>query len=271
MEAIKLFQQSRLDEAIASLTAALRQKPTDLDLRYNMAGLLGFAGEFDRALVHLDFIAAENPVLTAAVAMYTSSVHAEEERRRIYQHSHVPGTDPETEPAVRRRVLLRQHLRNADAAAAGLAMAEIAAEPVATASLDGGPPARFVDSDEGIGAMLEVFVGGRCLFVPTSNLRSLEFVRPRGLLDLLWAQCAIETRTGTRYSAHIPVLYAGTSARSDAQVRCGHKTEWQDELGTAFRGYGARVFAVGEREVGILELQKVRFAPTSSTASGSGG
>lgn len=260
MEAISLFQQSRLDEATASLTAALRNNPGDLDLRYNMAGLLCFAGQFDRALVHFDFIAAENPALAPAVAMYQSSVHAEEERRRIYEASHVPGTDPQNEAAIRRRVTLRQHLRNGDGALAAKLLAEVAAEPVPAAALDGGAAVRFCDSDEGIGAMLEVFVGGRCLWVPTNNLRALEFTRPRGLLDLLWAQCAIETHTGTRYSAHLPALYAGTHARTDAQVRCGHKTEWVDELGVAFRGYGQRVFTVGDREMGILELQKVRFA-----------
>ncbi len=260
MEAISLFQQSRLDEAIASLSNQLRQKPADLDLRYAMAGLVAFAGDFDRALVHLDFIAAENPALATAVAMYTSSVHAEEERRRIYATGHVPGTDPENEQAVKRRVQLRQQLRTGDAGAAGATIAEIAAEPVANATVDGGAAGRFADMDEGFGAVLEIFVGGRCLWVPTQNLRSLEFVAPRGLLDLLWAQCAITTTAGVRYSAHLPVLYHGTHTRSDAQVRCGHKTEWQDELGVAFRGYGARVFTVGDREVGILELRKVQFA-----------
>lgn len=259
MEAITLFQQSRLDEAIASLTAALQKKPSDLDLRYTMAGLLAFAGQFDRALAHLDFIAGDNPALATAVAMYTSSIHAEEERRRIHEAAHVPGTDPENEAAVRRRVRLRQLLHGNDAAAAAKVMAEIAAEPVVSASVDGAAPARFADMDEGTGALIEVFVGGRCLLVPTSNLRSLEFQKPRGLLDLLWAQCAIETRTGTKYSAHVPVLYHGSHRHPDPQVRCGKKTEWQDELGVAFRGHGQRMFAVGDREVGLLEMQQVRF------------
>ncbi|MBL8747751.1 MAG: hypothetical protein JNK78_01220 [Planctomycetes bacterium] len=266
MEAISLFQQSRLDEAIASLSNQLRQQPADLDLRYAMAGLVAFAGDFDRALVHLDFIAAENPALATAVAMYTSSMHAEEERRRIYATGHVPGTDRENEQAVKRRVQLRQQLRAGDAGAAATTMATIAAEPVANAAVDGAgvAAARFADMDEGFGAVLEIFVGGRCLWVPTQNLRSLEFVAPRGLLDLLWAQCAITTTAGVRYSAHLPVLYHGTHARSDAQVRCGHKTEWHDELGVAFRGYGARVFTVGDREVGILELRKVQFAASGT-------
>jgi len=263
MDAISLFQQSKLDEAIQSQTAALRSDPANVDGRYHMAGLLAFAGEFDRALVHLDFIAGERPELATAVAMYVSSVHGEEERRRIYQSGHMPGTDPENEAAVKRRVQLRQHLAAGDASKAAAALAEITAEPVPLASLDGAAPAPFLDRDDGIGALLEVFVGGRCLWLPTGNLRSLEFTPPRGLLDLLWAQCAIETRTGQRYAGHVPVLYAGTSAHADAQVRCGRKTEWQDELGVAFRGFGQREFGVGERELGILELRKVHF-PTAS-------
>lgn len=259
MEAISLFQQSKLGEALEVQTAALRADPTNVDGRYHMAGLLGFAGEFDRALAHLDFIAGERPELAPAVAMYVSSVHGEEERRRIYAQGHVPSTDPENEAAVRRRVRLRQHLAAGDAAGAAKEMAAIAAEPVPKASLAGGEPVPFFDHDDGIGALLEVFVGGRCLWLPTANLRSLEFTPPRGLLDLLWAQCAIETRSGQRYAAHVPALYSGTAGRSDAQVRCGHKTEWQDELGVAFRGYGQRVFVAGDQEIGILELRSIRF------------
>ena len=259
MQAITLFQQSKLDEAIRSQTEALLADPTNVDGRYHMAGLLAFAGEFDRALAHLDFIAGERPELAPAVAMYVSSVHGEEERRRIYTAGHVPGTDPENETAVKRRVHLRQHLAAGDAQGAAKVMAEIAAEAVPQASLAGAEPVPFLDHDDGLGALLEVFVGGRCLWLPTGNLRSLEFTPPRGLLDLLWAQCAIETRTGQRYAAHVPVLYAGTAARSDPQVRCGHKTEWQDELGVAFRGYGQRVFVAGDQEIGVLELRSVRF------------
>lgn len=266
MESISLFQQSKLDEAIRKQTDALRTDPTDVDGRYHMAGLLAFAGEFDRALAHLDFIAGEQPALAPAVAMYVSSVQAEEERRRCYASGHVPSTDPANEPAVKRRVRLRQHLAAGDAVGAGKVMAEIAAEPVPAASLDGGAAAPFHDQDDGIGALIELFVGGRCLWLPTGNLRSLEFTPPRALLDLLWMQCAIETRSGERYAAHVPVLYQGTAGRSDAQVRCGHKTEWVDELGVAFRGYGQRVFVAGDREIGILELRSVRF-PAAAASS----
>ncbi|MBL9077776.1 MAG: hypothetical protein JNL08_09740 [Planctomycetes bacterium] len=263
MEAISLFQQSKLDAAIQAQTALLRSKPGDLDARYNMAALLAFAGEFDRALVHLDFLSAENPALAAAAAMYVSSLHAEEERRRAYDLGHVPGTDPTNEAAVKRRVRLRQALVQGDAAAAAAVMAEIAAEPVPAASLDGGPAAPLCDQDEGIGALLEVFVGGRCLWVPTANLRSVEFTPPRGLFDLLYAQCAIETTGGVKYAAHVPVLYAGSHAHPDPAVRCGHRTEWQDVLGIAFRGHGQRVFRVGDREPSLLELRRVTFPAAS--------
>lgn len=257
MEAIQLFQQSKLDAALEAQTRALRQKPADVDLRYAMAGLLAAAGEFDRALVHLDFIAAEVPALATAVAMYVSSLHAEEERRRIYEQGHVPGTDPENEAAVRRRVRLLQAVAAGDAAAAGEVAAELAVETVPSASLDGAAPAPLRDLDDGLGALLELFVGGRCLWVPTASLRSLEFTPPRGLLDLIYAQCAIVTRSGTRYAAHVPVRYAGSHAHAEPEVRCGRRTEWEDRLGVAFRGYGQRVFSVGDRELGILELSRL--------------
>ncbi|MBM4059761.1 MAG: hypothetical protein FJ265_01495 [Planctomycetes bacterium] len=259
MEAIQLFQQSRLDDAFASLTAALRSDPANVDLRYHMAGLLAFRGEFDRALLHLDFIAAERPELAAAAAMYVASISAEEERRRMHGEGHVPGTDPQHEAAIRARVQLRACAARGDLAGAAAAAAAIAAEPPVAASVDGGAAAPFRDLDDGLGGLLELFVGGRCLWLPCAGLRALRFTPPRGLLDLLWAQCAVETAQGGRYHAHVPVLYAGTAGRADPQVRCGHKTEWVDEAGAAFRGYGQRTFRAGDRELGILELREVRF------------
>lgn len=259
MEAITLFQQCRLDEALASLTAALRSKPTDLDLRYHMVGLLAFRGEFDRALVHLDFIAGERPELATAAAMYESALHGEEERRRIVESGHVPGTDPEHEAAVKARVRLRAAVAAGDEAAAGAAMAVIAAEPAVTAVVDGAAAAPCRDYDDGLGAMLELFVGGRCLWVPFRTLRRVELPAPRGLLDLLWRPCAIETCTGSRYHAHLPVLYAGSAGHADPQVRCGRRTEWVDQLATGFRGFGQRTFLVGDTERPVLDLREVAF------------
>lgn len=259
MEAIELFRAARLDAAFESLANALRARPADVDLRYHMAALLAFRGEFDRALVHLDFIAGERPELATAVAMYVSSIHAEEERRRIFAAGHVPGTDPENEAAVKARVRLQQCVASGDEAGAAAAMATIAAEPQVAAAVDGRAVGDFRDLDEGLGALLEVLVGGRCLWVPFRNLRALKFAAPRGLLDLLWAPVEIETGTGSRYHAHVPVLYAGTAGRTDPQVRIGQKTEWVDGLGVAFRGFGQRVFRVGDSEVEILSLREVRF------------
>jgi type VI secretion system protein ImpE len=259
MEAITLFQQARLDDAFASLTTALRSRPADIDLRYTMVGLLALRGEYDRALVHLEFIAGERPELATAVAMYVSSIHGEEERRRAYDAGHVLGCDPTTEVAVKARAALRQALAARDEAAAAAAMATIAAEPAVAALVDGRAVADLRDHDDGVGTVLEVFVGGRCLWVPFAQLRSLKFTPPRGLLDLIWAQCVVETTQGTRYTCHVPALYCGTHGRADAQVRCGQKTEWVDELGIAFRGFGQRVLLAGDQELELLRVREVKF------------
>jgi type VI secretion system protein ImpE len=264
MEAINLFRQSRLDDAYQSLTEALRRSPADVDQRYAMAGLLAFRGEFDRALSHLDFIAGEQPQLATAVASYASSIEAEEERRRVYADGHVPTTEPNCEAMVRQRVLLRQCLRQGDAGGAERALAAIAAEPPVAATVDGTACTALRDLDDGFGALLEVFTGGRCLWLPFATLRSVELSPPRGLLDLLWAQAELETVTGRRFRAHVPVLYHGTAARTDPQVRCGHKTEWVDELGVAFRGFGQRMFAAGERELDLLSMRSIRFAAAAA-------
>lgn len=257
MDAFELLRQGKLQDAIDATIALVKKQPTAVDHRYNLAGLCVLQGDLDRADTHLDAISSLRPDLAVAVGVYRSCLEGEEERRRVYAGAASPGLPPETTDGLEARIRLRQQLATGGDAAAALAACQ---EPPVAGQLDGADFASLVDHDDTLGPVLEVFAGGRYLWVPFAGLRSLQFAAPRGLLDFLWTSCDFEDREGRRATVHVPVLYAGTSAREDPLVRYGRVTEWEDEGGIAFRGFGPRVLRADDREIPLLEVRTVRFS-----------
>jgi type VI secretion system protein ImpE len=256
--AIELVRHAKLQEAQDLLIAGVKRRPDDVDLRYNLAGVFAFAGDYDRALQHLDVIAHTKPELAPAIALYIGMLQAEEERRRAMEETHLPAIDVHGAGSTARRDLLVA-CRSGDAAAAARCMAALG--PVGVDAKDGAGKVVVRDYDDVLGDVLEVFSAGRYVWMPLAALRKVEFAPATGLLDLLWAQCAIERRDGQKYTVHVPVLYAGSAASADPAVRCGRKTEWVDQCGVAFRGRGQRIFLFDGREVELLSLRVVEFLP----------
>ncbi len=50
MNASELYEAGQLHEAVEAAISDVKGKPTDITLRYRLAELLCFAGDFDRAL-----------------------------------------------------------------------------------------------------------------------------------------------------------------------------------------------------------------------------
>ena len=63
MTARELFDQGRLDEAIAAQNEVVKAHPTDLDARHELSVYLCFAGELDRAFMQLNTMAQQDPAL----------------------------------------------------------------------------------------------------------------------------------------------------------------------------------------------------------------
>lgn len=258
MEAFDLLRRGELEAAISALVDQVRRAPAEVDHRYNLAGALVLNGDLDRADTHLDAISTMRPELTVAVSVFRNCLQAEEERRRVFAGRATPGRPPEPSPIVEHRIALRQRLLDGGDVAA--AFAACADEPGTPGELDDVPFASLADHDDGLGGVLEVFAGGRYLWLPFANIRSLEFSAPRGLLDFSWAAAEFEDRDGRRATIHVPVMYAGTSTHANPLVRAGRVTEWEDERGVVFRGFGPRVLRVDDRELPLLDVRAVRFA-----------
>jgi type VI secretion system protein ImpE len=62
------------------------------------------------------------------------------------------------------------------------------------------------------------------------------------------------------------MLYAGSHAEADEQVRLGRATEWRGGDGTPVRGSGHRICLVGEQDMPLVEINAVRLDATATTS-----
>jgi type VI secretion system protein ImpE len=260
----ELLQAGRLTEAIAAQTAEVKSHPTDADRRFLLFTLLSFAGELERAEVHLEAVSLAQQDLKTGSAVYHSLLAAEFERRKVYREGSRPVLPPNPPGTVELRLQALASLRAGDAAATEAALDEAAEQGVALrGKLNGEPFGGLRDYDDVLGQILEIYAGGRCLWMPLERIRKLEIAEPGNPLDLLWARADLLDATGTQASVHLPALYEGSCDHPDERVRLGRSTEWIDCRDVAFRGAGQKILLAAqgeeERETAILELRTLEL------------
>jgi type VI secretion system protein ImpE len=113
--------------------------------------------------------------------------------------------------------------------------------------------------------VLELFAGGRCLWLPLEQLRSATCEPPRHLLDLIWRPLRLVDAAGVTASVHLPALYAGSGRAADDALRLGRGTDWAEQGEGIWRGVGQRVLAYADgadalQGLGALELRSLTLA-----------
>jgi type VI secretion system protein ImpE len=233
MNAQAQFQAGKLNEAVQTLGAELRDNPTDARRRTFLFELLCFAGDYTRAEKQLDVLAADGRAAEMGALLYRAALHAERIRQAIFEKQDYPLTEPES-----------------DAPLSG--------------TLNGKPFEFFSDSDPRLGARLEVFAAGDYLWIPLHHIASIELQAPTRLRDLLWTPAIV--RTGPAFKGKelgevlLPTLSALSWKHSDDQVRLGRATDWQDDGTGNVVPVGQKMFAVDDDEIPILDIRKVEFA-----------
>lgn len=233
MEARALFEEGRLDEAIAALGVELRSHPTDTQRRVFLFELLCFLGDYDRAEKHLDVLAAGGRDAGAGTLVYRSAIHAERIRRDMFATGDYPRSE--------------------------------SGPTELSGTLNGKPFQSLADADPRIGARLEVFAAGQYTWIPFAQLATVRMGPPQRLRDLLWAPAVV--RTGAAFKGVelgevlLPVLAPGTADADDASVRLGRATEWvRWEDGTE-APLGQKLLLVNGEEFPLLELRNLDIAP----------
>lgn len=238
MTALESYRAGRLSEAIQTLSAELRDNPTDAQRRTFLFELLCFAGDFDRARKHLELLAKENQKSGMGALLYEACMHSERTRMETFEKREFPA---------------------------------VPAKPSRKGTFNGTPFESFEDADPRIGARLEVFTAGAYLWIPFEHIDAIEMEPPRRLRDKLWAPVLIHTSTSYRQAelgeCLLPVLCPFSSRNPDDNVKLGFATVWEDQDGIQVP-FGMKMFMVDDEDVPVLEIRKIEFEPAPESAEG---
>ncbi len=263
MTADELFKAGHLTEAIQQQTSCVKKQPTDQDARYMLFVLLCFAGEFERADKQLSALAGQDERIQAGSGVYHSLLAAEWERRKVFEAKAKPVLPPDAPAYAELRVAALEMLREGDAEAAEKQLDEaVEATPALTGKLNDEPFSAFRDYDDLLGSIIEIFAGGRYIWMPIDEVCSLQFAEPTTALDTLWRQAKLSDAHGEVADVHLPVLYAASYAQDHDALRLGRMTDWISR-GDLYTGVGQHLFLVArgdERfEESLLDFRTLEF------------
>ena len=227
-----LIREGKLDDAVLSLSAHLRDNPSDTRSRTTLFELLCFAGEYERAAKQLAVIGEGNQDTQMAALLYRGALHAEGIRRQMFESETYPGPLGESASQLK-------------------------------GSVNGRDFTELTDSDPRIGPRLEVFGAGDYMWIPFRQIESIEMQAPKRLRDLLWIPARLTTAPGFSQrdlgEVLLPALVPLTFQHSDGAVRLGQVTEWcADEAGHE-RPYGQKMLLVDGEEIPILEVRRLQI------------
>lgn len=271
MSAHDHFEAGRLADAITAMTAEVKANPTDVARRSRLFAYLCFAGELERADRQLDALGAQDEALERGSRVYRNLLASESHRRRIVEGKEAPFLPPDAPlHATKRRDALLA-FQSGDAAGGSRLLDEAAeVSPALPGVADARAFSSIRDADDVLGSVLEVYAGGRSLWLPWERVRSLTLAAPRQLLDLLWAPAELEDADGSQAAVHVPVLYAGSHAFAAEAVRVGKSTEWVATQGVT-RAQGQRILDAAfaddaedaGSEIAVLSLRSLSVSAAS--------
>jgi type VI secretion system protein ImpE len=256
-----LFRAGRLDAAIAAANAGVRNSPADLGNRLLLAELLLFARNIERADVILDAAARIDPTAAVAAAEFRQLLRAETARRQHRGEGRVPEFIGEPTPALRAALAAIVALRagDRDEAACRAAQAE-RLRPRVPGRAGAVPFDDFRDADDlGAGFFEVLTTTGRCFWIPTERVISIEFHPPRRPRDLCWRRGSVAVADGPDGDVYFPAIYDTDRPEIDDALRLGRNTDWVGPPDGLVLGVGQRVFLVGDEARNIMDLTTLRF------------
>lgn len=261
--ASEAFKAGDLAAAVAAAQAAVKAAPRNSGARWLLAEFLLFAGDAERADRMLDAAVLDQP--SPAVLEFRKLLRAEVTRQQVWGEGRAPkfsGDDatPAQQAALRAAVLARAGAQD-EAAAAAQDAETLRPRVRGEAEFADGRVIAFDDlrdADDLMAPMVEVLTaGGDHILVPVERIASLDFDAPRRPRDLCWRRTSISLRDGTDGVVFMPAIYPGAATQPDP-VRLGRVTEWSEGPGPV-RGFGQRLFLIGDEAVALSDLAALRF------------
>lgn len=257
-----LLDQAQLDRAIAFQTDEVKRRPTAPDIRLVLADLLGFAGQWDRALKQLDIIDghAAEPFLLRDISLRRGLFTASKARADFFLNGTPPRFALAPPPSVDLHFSACDRLRAGHADEARTFIERGLAEfPVLSGNRNGKPFQGVRNTDDRLGPVVEILSLAGYFWLPFEHLQYLDVQAPKSLLDLLFIPARFALHDGQMGEVFLPALGFGSHEHPDERIRLGRLTEWIDLGAGLHRLAGLSVFDVGDEspalpDLGLLEL-----------------
>jgi len=237
MTARELYHAGQLGAAIQALGAELRDNPADAKRRTFLFELLCFAGEYDRAQKHLDVLAGQGPDSATGALLYRAALNADRMRTDLFLKRDYPEVHESDVPV--------------------------------SGTLNGKPFESIEDADPRIGARLEIFAAGQCMWLPLVHIASVEMEAPKRLRDLLWPPALV--RTGPAFKGTelgevlMPALAPLSFQHKDDAVRLGRSTVWEEQENGDVIPFGQKMLLVDGEDFPLLEVRQLEIASAVGT------
>ena len=261
MDAIKCYEEGRLQDAVEAAIKDVQAHPADSAKRSLLCEMLCFSGDLKRADKQLETVLLQDPSAGVGVNLWRALIRAETARRQFYEEGRLPEFLSEPDEADQAWLKANVHYRAGDFEIARNFLNEALerTQPL-SGECDGSSFDDFRDWDELSAATFEVLTSsGKYYWIPMRQIRSIEFHPLDHLRDLIWRPARISVRSGTDGEVYFPTLYQHSHAHADSAVQLARVTDWEEANGFT-RGVGVRMFMVGDHNKQILEIGKLAFA-----------
>jgi type VI secretion system protein ImpE len=251
----------------------VRAQPMDIDARFFLLALMAFSGELERAEIQLDAIGHQDESTAPGRAVYQSLLAAEYERRKIYREGSRPTFPPQAPATLELRAQALHALQRGESGEAVRLLEEAMEGGVELGGkLNGEAFDGLRDYDDVLGQIVEIFAGGRCIWMPMEQIRSLKINDPKTHLDLLWVKAELVDAGGDQATVHLPCLYEGSWDNPDESLRLGRSQDWIEVGDGLYRGVGQRLLLAtqGEAERGVPLLDVRSLAIEGASGMGEG-
>lgn len=226
-----LVEKGRLDEALQSVTKI--EDTGGPEDQFALFGVCLLIGEIERAERALGHIAAESPDVAEAIELCRGLLQSESWRqawRADAGRRPSAFANPPEFMKLQCKAWHQYRTGDKDGAVATLQEAvELRPSVTGEIRLHNGERFRFDDIADADGfseGTIEILGPKGFYLLPWCDLESIEMEEPANLLEAVLMPANLRSGAGVRGMVWIPVLYAGSHADDNGDVRTGNATKW---------------------------------------------
>lgn len=249
----ELIKAGDLAGARAELTAQVKARPTDANLRFELAELLLVLGEWERADNQFDLVSNQDTTFGMVVSLARQLIRGELARREVFAAGRAPELIGDATPQIEATLRVLLELRDGGDAGAAREAADALSVDLSGEADD----TAFVgvrDLDDRIADVLEVLTStGKYYWIPWTSVRLLTLRTPERLRDLVWRPAELDVADGPEGVVYIPATYVAADDEQTASTRLGQETLWIEQAGIV-RGVGLRCLLLGEEMTALSDF-----------------